>query len=228
MPLASRAAHVRGIRGVTMMRRALGIGGGLRRVWRWIGAAHVLVRVVGLVAVLCLLLALLARATAPHERGAERSLGKPLPAAALPAVRDGRLLAPQVLAAEAGHPRLLLFTYSLCAHCPPVVRTVQRLAGEPGASQPHALYVDSPAEGPAIAQAYAQRLSLDAPLYLDAHGALAARLGIAAYPALVLLDERSVVRGVWIGETSEAALRAALGALEGRGARRGPCEAISL
>lgn len=196
------------------MRRALGSDGGVVRVWRRMWAAHALVRVAGLVAALCLLLALLTRAAAPPERAAERGIGQPLPAAALLAVQDGRLLAPQRLPVEAGRPTLLLFTYSLCAHCPPVVRTVQRLAGEPGAGQPRALYVDSPAEGAAIAQAYAQRLGLDAPLYLDTRGTLAARLGIMAYPALVLLDEHNIVRGVWIGETSEAALRSALGALD--------------
>jgi len=208
------------------MRQAL--GSRMTHVWRWVRTTHVLVRVVSISAVLCVSLAVLTRTDVPPEHVAAHQIGQRLPATALPVLRDGQLLAPQPLAVTAGRLTLLLFTFSLCAHCPDAVRNVQHLAGassgtrtEAGAASaaPVALFVDSPAEGAAVAAAYAQRLGLSpmTPFYLDKGGVLAAQLGIAAYPAIVLLDRRGIVRDVWIGESSAATLQAASAALGSAG-----------
>jgi peroxiredoxin len=117
------------------------------------------------------------------------------------------------LAEQRGHPVLLLFTYSLCAHCLAETAAVAQLESRYGPMGLRVLYIDSPAESPGIIAAFAQRVGVDAPVLLDTGGALAQHYGIQAYPAALLIDGNGVVRAQWTGETGTTALRAALTAI---------------
>jgi len=158
-------------------------------------------------AALAVILAALVRATTPAPLDAARLAGRPAPSFSLQAERDGRLLPdPISLSTQRGHPVLLVFGYSLCAHCLNGFQAAREAAASRGLV---VLYVDSPAEDAAIIDAYAQRLRLDAPILLDHGGAVAARYGIASYPAFILVDGTGVVRGAWSGEVSASALETA-------------------
>lgn len=120
------------------------------------------------------------------------------------------------LADSHGSTRLLVFFYTLCSHCLTELSTVAQVQetlaqGAPDhASQFEPLYIDAPAESPAIADAYVTRVGISAPVLLD-HGAqVAARYGIVYYPTLVLVDGTGVVRGVWTGEPSAATVVSAI------------------
>ncbi len=159
-------------------------------------------------AVLAVILAALVRATTPAPLDATRLAGRPAPLFSLRAERDGQLLPdPISLSAQRGHPVLLVFGYSLCAHCLNGFQAAHEVAAAPHGLV--VLYMDSPAEDAAIIDAYARRLGLDAPIPLDPGGAVAARYGIAAYPAFILVDRAGVVRGVWSGEVSASTLETA-------------------
>ena len=116
------------------------------------------------------------------------------------------------LASERGHPVLLVFFYTLCVHCLSQVQTAAAVGRDETARGLSVLYVDSPAERPDIVAAYLDRLQIDAPVLLDADGAVAERYGVRFYPTLVLVDGGGVVRGVWLGETSTAPIERALSA----------------
>ncbi len=159
-------------------------------------------------AVLAVILAALVRVTTPAPLDATRLAGRPAPLFSLRAERDGQLLPdPISLSAQRGHPVLLVFGYSLCAHCLNGFQAAHEVAAAPHGLV--VLYMDSPAEDAAIIDAYARRLGLDAPIPLDPGGAVAARYGIAAYPAFILVDRAGVVRGVWSGEVSASTLETA-------------------
>jgi peroxiredoxin len=117
------------------------------------------------------------------------------------------------LAEQRGHPVLLLFTYSLCAHCLAETAAVAQIETIYGPVGLRVLYIDSPAEPPGIIAAFAQRVGVDAPVLLDTGGAVAQRYSIQTYPAAVLIDGKGVVRIQWTGETSTTVLRAALTAI---------------
>src|SRR5690348_10651435 len=158
-------------------------------------------------AALAVLLAVLVRATMPAPFDASRLAGRQAPSFSLQAERGGRILPdPISLSEQRGHPVLLVFGYSLCAHCLNGFQAAREAAASRGLV---VLYVDSPAEDAAIIDAYAQRLRLDAPILLDHGGAVAARYGIASYPAFILVDGTGVVRGAWSGEVSASALETA-------------------
>jgi cytochrome c biogenesis protein CcmG/thiol:disulfide interchange protein DsbE len=157
------------------------------------------------------MLALAVRTGAPPAEIGAKLVGRPAPAFVLPAERDGHLLPGTIsLAAQRGHPVLLLFTFSLCPHCLPQALTVRRVAARNTVPGLRVLYVDSPGESPDIVAAYQQRLVLDAPVLLDAGGVVAARYGVTYYPTTVLIDGQGVVRRIWIGETGAAPVTTAL------------------
>lgn len=154
-------------------------------------------------AVLALLLAIVMRGLASPAGDAQRFVGHTAPQITLPAVQDGRLLPqPVALAAQLGHPTLLLFTYSLCPHCLGEVQAVQQLQHTYAARGLRVVYIDSPAEATRIVAAYQQRLDLRDPVLLDARGAVAERFGVHSYPAAVLIDAQGVIRHIETGETS--------------------------
>lgn len=162
------------------------------------------------IAVLAVILAILVRVTTPAPLDTARLVGRPAPSFSLRAERDGHLLPGVVtLSAQRGHPVLVVFGYSLCAHCLNGFQAARQAAASAESRGLVVLSVDSPAEDAAIINAYAQRLGLDAPVLLDPDGAVAARYGIAAYPAVILVDRTGVVRGAWSGEVSASTLETA-------------------
>jgi hypothetical protein len=78
------------------------------------------------------------------------------------------------------------------------------------------LLVDSPAETTTIAEAYALRLGIEAPILLDSAGRVSATYGIAGYPTTLLVDDTGVVRDAWTGAVGSIAMAKALGALSVR------------
>src|SRR5690348_5591222 len=161
-------------------------------------------------AVLAAMLAMLVRATTPAPLDAARLAGRPAPSFSLRAERDGQFLPGAVtLSAQRGHPVLVVFGYSLCAHCLNGFQAAHQAAASAESRGLVVLSVDSPAEDAAIINAYAQRLGVDAPVLFDPDGAVAARYGIAAYPAVILVDRTGVVRGAWSGEIGASTLEAA-------------------
>lgn len=159
------------------------------------------------IALLAVVLAIVVRSTAPTTTTAATLVGHPLPRVSLPAERGSRLDGTRPLLPGDGRPALVLFLFSLCPRCPNEAAAVSALARQRGLDL---VVVDSPAETPAIADAYATRLGLRGPLLLDHSGALATRLGLDLYPALLLVDARGIVRDVWLGETPAAAVGAAV------------------
>lgn len=160
-------------------------------------------------ALLAIVLAAVVRANAPAASAATLA-GRPLPRVALPAERGGRIAGKRPLFPHDGRPALVLFVFSLCPRCAAEAAAVSALARQRGLDL---VVVDSPAEVPAIADAYATRLGLGSPILLDDSGALAARLGIGQYPALLLVDARGSVRNVWLGETPPRSVSAAVAEL---------------
>lgn len=164
-------------------------------------------------ALLALVLGVAARALAGTSQSAPALVGRLAPAWTLPVERAGQRLPTSVtLASERGHPVLLVFFYTLCVHCLSQVQTAAAVGRDETARGLSVLYVDSPAERPDIVAAYLDRLQIDAPVLLDADGAVAERYGVRFYPTLVLVDGGGVVRGVWLGETSTAPIERALSA----------------
>jgi cytochrome c biogenesis protein CcmG/thiol:disulfide interchange protein DsbE len=106
------------------------------------------------------------------------------------------------LAQQRGHPVLLVFTYSLCAHCLSEAETVSQVAAEYSPRGLRVLYIDSPAETPSIIAAYTQRLGITAPVLLDSGSAVAGRYHVGMYPGIALVDGGGRMRGLWTGETS--------------------------
>ena len=161
-------------------------------------------------ALLAIVLAAVVRATGPTPGAGSALVDRSLPRVELPAERNGQLTSTRPLLPRAGRPALVLFVFSLCPRCPGEAVAVSALARQHGLDL---VVVDSPAETPTITDAYAARLGLSGPILLDDSGALAARLGFDAYPALLLVDVRGIVRNVWIGETPAQAVNAAVARL---------------
>lgn len=159
------------------------------------------------IAVLAILLAASIRSTAPTASAAAALVAHPLPRVSLPVEQGGRPDGTLPLLPGGGRPALVLFVFSLCPRCPTVAVAVSALARQRGLDL---VVVDSPAETPAIADAYVRRLGLSGPILLDRSGALATRLGLDLYPALLLVDARGIVRDVWLGETLAPAVSAAV------------------
>jgi peroxiredoxin len=191
---------------------------------RWLQAA-----VAGL-ALLAVLLAVVIRISGGSNTAADRLVGSPAPAFSLQAEYRGQVLPGTVsLAEQRGHDVLLVFMYSLCAHCLSQIDTVHELDTQDTNPGLRVLYIDSPAESTGIISAYAERLgieSLSTPILLD-NGALAQAYGVRYYPTTILVDARGIVRNVWIGETSGDSLRSAIKLLGGTSARSNEAEALT-
>lgn len=163
--------------------------------------------------VVALLLVVAVRVNAPASQ-AQRLVGQAAPRFALPAEANGARLPGFVrLPAQSGHPLLLVFTYSLCPRCLSATLAARDLQTREAGRGLGALYIDSPAETPGIADAYFQRLDITTPILLDSGGSVAARYGIGYYPAVVLIDAHGAVRYIATGETNIHTLATALDAL---------------
>jgi len=175
---------------------------------RWIQAT------VAGIALLAVLLAVIIRVSGGSTTAAERLVGSPAPAFSLQAENRGEVLpGPVSLADQHGHNVLLVFMYSLCAHCLSQIDTVHELNTEGVNPSLRVLYIDSPAESPGIISAYAERLGIESPrgtILLDNNGVLAQAYGVRYYPTTFLIDARGIVRQVWTGETSGDSLRSAI------------------
>jgi peroxiredoxin len=162
-------------------------------------------------ALVALALGIATRVLAGTPAEAQRLVGRPAPAFALPAETRGQ---PQpgtvTLAAQRGHPVLLAFFYTLCAHCLTQMQTVSGVTARWADRGLGVLYLDSPGEPPSIPATYLDRVGIESSVLLDPTAAVAARYGIHFYPTLVLVDAQGTVREVWTGETSAAALESGL------------------
>jgi peroxiredoxin len=175
---------------------------------RWLKAA------VAACALLAVLLAVEIRLSSGSNLAVDRLVGSPAPAFHLHAESHGQVLPQSIsLAQERGHTVLLVFMYSLCAHCLSQIQVTKGMAGQQVAGGLRIIYIDSPAESPGIVSAYAERLGIEnpaTPILLDGKGALARAYGIVYYPTTMLIDSEGMVRQVWTGETGSDALRSAI------------------
>ena len=175
---------------------------------RWLKVA------VGACALLALLLAVEIHLSTESNLAVHRLVGSPAPAFQLHAEDHGQVL-PQTISLpkERGHTVLLVFVYSLCAHCLSQIQVTKEMTGQQVTGGLRIIYIDSPAESPGIISAYAERLGIEdsaTPILLDDDGALAQAYGIVYYPTTVLIDPAGIVRQVWTGETSSDTLRSAI------------------
>ena len=160
-------------------------------------------------ALLAIVLVVAFRASAPSATATQRHINQPATTFTLPAEQAGvRLPVPATFAPTTGKPTLLVFFYTLCTHCLLQMQSTHTVtAGFPGL---HTVYIDSPAELPNLPDLMMQRLAITDLVLLDADGRVAARYGVAYYPALVLIDERGIVRAIWTGEADAATVRAGI------------------
>lgn len=150
------------------------------------------------------------RACAPSPTTTQQRLNQPALAFTLPAEQAGvPLPAPVTYAPAPGRPTLLVFFYTLCTHCLLQMQSANVVASDFPALR--RVYINSPAERPNLPDLMMRRLAITNPVLLDADGTVAARYGIAYYPALVLIDGRGIVRAIWTGEVDSATLRAGIG-----------------
>lgn len=160
-------------------------------------------------ALLAIVLLVAFRATAPAPTATQMRINQPATAFTLPAEQAGvRLPAPATFAPANGKPTLLVFFYTLCTHC--LLQMQSTHAVTAGFPELHTLYIDSPSELPNLPDLMMQRLGITDPVLLDTDGQVAARYGIAYYPAQVLVDGRGIVRAIWTGETDAATLHAGI------------------
>lgn len=156
-------------------------------------------------ALLAIVLLVAFRATAPSPTATQRQINQPAAAFTLPAEQAGvRLPAPVTFATASGKPTLLVFFYTLCTHC--LLQMQSTHAVTAGFPELRTVYIDSPSELPNLPDLMMQRLGITDPVLLDADGQIAARYGIAYYPALVLVDGHGIVRAIWTGEIDATTL----------------------
>lgn len=124
---------------------------------------------------------------------------------------DGKALH---LAAERGHPVVLVFWASWCHPCRAELPGVERVAAQlRGASQKTRIYAVNIEQNRAAAARAAQELGLTLPIALD-DGRAADAYRVATIPQTVLIDAEGKVRAVLRGGVSEARLMRAITALE--------------
>src|SRR5262249_6792706 len=123
--------------------------------------------------------------------------------------------APQTvsLAAQHGHPVLLVFFFTLCTHCQSQLRTVHAAATPYSEHGLAAFAINSPAESSDVLASYSSRLGFDSVILRDTHATAASAYGVRLYPTTVLIDSRGVVRKIWTGQTDVATLAHALSAV---------------
>jgi peroxiredoxin len=160
-------------------------------------------------ALLALLLLTLFRACAPSATTTRLHVGKRAVAFTLAAEQAGAELPTHAtFAPDSGRPTLFIFFYTLCTHCLLEMRSARNVTGE--FTDLRTIYIDSPAERPNLPDVMMQRLGIADPVLLDTDGHVAARYGVAYYPAFVLVDGRGIVRDIWTGEIDAATLRAGI------------------
>lgn len=160
-------------------------------------------------ALLAIVLLVAFRACAPSPLATRAHVDQPAIMFTLPAEQAGaRLPTPVTFAPLPGRPTLLIFFYTLCTHCLLQMQSTHTVAA--GFAGLHSVYIDSPAELPNLPDLMMRRLTITDPVLLDADGRIAARYGIAYYPALVLIDGRGIVRDIWTGEIDTTTLRAGI------------------
>ena len=171
---------------------------------RWLKAA------VAACALLALVLAVGIRLSTGSNLAVHRLVDSPAPAFQLHVESHGQVLPQTIsLAQERGHTVLLVFMYSLCAHCLRQIQVTKAMAEQQVTGGLRIIYIDSPAESPGIISAYAERLGIEGtatPILLDANGTLAQAYGIEYYPTTILIDAKGIVRQVWTGETGQLTL----------------------
>ncbi|HEX9037043.1 MAG TPA: TlpA disulfide reductase family protein [Ktedonobacterales bacterium] len=179
------------------------------RQWRLARAKPEWLMRAGLVTCAALALALLviARASAPNPNTARSLVGRPAPAFSLPAAQSGAMLAAPITFNAHGRPTLLVFFNTLCVHCLSEIAAVERATVN---ADVRTVLVDTPGENAQITGAYLARLRLDPPALLDRAGNVARAYGVSYTPTLALVDQRGIVLEVWVGETPQATVAAAL------------------
>ena len=186
--------------------RRLGARRLIRRDPSWLLRAGVTACALGALALL-----ILTRATAPNPTAPNALIGRPAPTFTLPAAQGGATLpAPSHFSGAGGRPTLLVFFHTLCVHCLDEITAARQAAADAPDGPLDVIFIDTPAESAQITGAYMARQQLDPPVLLDRSGAVARAYGAVYRPAVALVDQRGVVRGVWIGETAEATLSAGI------------------
>jgi peroxiredoxin len=163
------------------------------------------------IALIALLVAMGVRISAPTDASTRALIGKAAPDFTL-SVATAPGAAPQSasLAAQRGHPVLLVFIFTLCTHCQPQLRAVHS-ATAPYAKHGLTTYaINSPAESYDVLTSYSARLGFNPLILRDPQANVADAYGVQLYPTTVLLDRQGVVRAVWTGETATTALDHAL------------------
>ena len=163
------------------------------------------------VALVAILVAVGIRASAPTDASTQAIVGKSAPDFTLPiATAPGAMPQTVSLAAQRGHPVLLVYFFTLCTHCQPQLRTVHTVAA-PYAERGLATFaINSPAESYDVLTSYSSRLGFDPVILRDTHSTAARAYGVRLYPMAVLIDSQGKVRAVWTGETDTAELDQAL------------------
>ncbi len=183
---------------------------GIRTASRRLPSRAVLAVYVCAVTAACL--TIVVRAGALDPSGTARLVGRRAPDFSLAALQNGTLLSTSLsLDGLRGQTVLLVFVNSLCVHCGGTAQAAIDLTA--GGAHARVLLVDSPAETTTIAEGYALRLGIEAPILLDSGGRVSSTYGIAGYPATFLVDGAGIVRDAWTGEVGSVAMAKALGAL---------------
>jgi cytochrome c biogenesis protein CcmG/thiol:disulfide interchange protein DsbE len=159
------------------------------------------------IALIAVVVAVAIRVSAPTDTSTRALVGKPAPGFTLPVVAAPDAAPHTVsLAAQQGHPVLLVFFFTLCAHCQSQLRTVHTAAA-PYAERGLMTYaINAPNESDDVLTSYSSRLGFTPVILGDARATVAGAYGVALYPTTVLIDRQGTVRAVWTGETSAQAL----------------------
>jgi len=171
------------------------------------------------VALITILVAVGIRVSAPTDTSSQTLTGKPAPDFTLPVATAPTAPTagpPSVsLAAQRGHPVLLVFFFTLCTHCQPQLRTVHTAAAPYAEHGLTTFAINSPAESYDVLASYSSRLGVEPVILRDTHAAAMNAYGVRLYPTTVLIDGQGVIRAVWSGETDAATLDHALDAVGG-------------
>ena len=163
------------------------------------------------IALVAILLAVGIRASAPTDASAQALTGKPAPDFTLPvATAPGATPQTVSLAAQHGHPVLLVYFFTLCTHCQAQLRTVHTAAAPYTERGLTTLAINSPAESYDVLTSYSSRLGFEPVILRDTHAVAARAYAVELYPTTVLIDSQGKVRAVWTGETDVATLDQAL------------------
>jgi peroxiredoxin len=168
------------------------------------------------VALVAALVAVGIRVSAPTDVPTQALAGKPAPNFTLPLASDPNA-APQTasLAAQRGHPVVLVFFFTLCTHCQSQLRTVHAASALYAERGLTTFAINSPAESYDVLSSYSSRLGFEPVILRDTHATVADAYGVQMYSTTVLIDSQGIVRAVWTGETDMATLDHTLSAVVG-------------